>query len=758
MNKIRVTVLVFFLFISLLIPTLSNQSLLVQAEERDILVETDLRIELLTIVQYLSGNPILTRSEFPYHQEMIQKFLPFKSHFAVAFTKMLFERGFSYDAPPTAMLHLSQPPELKVVTPFTDYLIKRADGQQNMDKFVDGLRVFAKETNFISVMEEFKPYFKTIEIKTRQKFEGKKYLKQLEDYYGYGQHSYHIILGSFIHCGGYGPSIAREDGTADIYSIIGPCDVIEDYPDFGGASFFESLIFHEFSHSFINPLTESHLKEVNTCQKLFAPISQDMQRLAYGSWETCLNEHLGRIFTARISLVNKGEKTYVQELEDDIRLGFVYLPYLDILYQKYEQNRSQYPTIRDFYPEIILLIKNLTSYPSIPTKFAFSTTGVKGVGLEWKDNARDEDGFRIYRSIQKQSGYQILVELPKNSKEYDDNTIEPGGMYWYKLTAYNKNGEIEVSPIFTKIQFSVPNEPANFNLESVKGEIVTLGWEYKSKCSGFVLSELPDQKEIQRVQGDIREIILKDVSFGKHTYELRSYNQSGEEIKYCTKAPRVSAIVVRPPEDLKATLINDTVVELTWKLSENDSKQIAIFRRGGVSKEFNLLKEIPRAFRFVDENLEPDTEYEYQIHSKIDTKIESGFSKISSIKTNPKQVQEIIIKLKVGEQGVFIQEGRVFVPMGFIGERIGAKVSWDGPEQKITIQTLEVKLELWLGKNTAKVNGVERQIDPNNPKIMPVIRDGRSYLPLRFVGESLECEVKWDAKAQEVTLIYKRRV
>lgn len=730
------------------------------AEEKDIFVETDLRIELLTIIQYLSDNPLLTRYDFPYRQEMIKQFLPFKGHFAVAKTKMLFDRGFSFDGPPGVMMHLSQPPELKVVVPFTQYLIDRADGEINLREFLDGLRVFVKETKFMQIMEQFKPYFETIESQTRQKFDSKAYLKQLEAYYGYGQHSYHIILGSFIHCGGYGPRVQLEDGTSDIYSIIGPCDVIGDYPDFGGVTYFEGLIFHEFSHSFINPLTDEHWKDFKDLGKLFSPISSDMQNLAYGDWKTCINEHLGRVFTARIAYANKGYETWEREIEEDIKIGFVYLPYLDKLYQIYEQNRSKYPTIRDFYSEISGLFKRLTTYPAIPTKFKITTSGLKGVSFEWKDNAKDELGYRIYRSKQKFEGYTLLAELPKSSKEFDDLSIEPGESYWYKLAAFGEKGEIEVYPVSIRIPFPAPSEPLNFHFVSVIGQTASLAWDYKTKCSGFILYEMPVHEEIQKISGEERRIGLTGTSFGKHTYALTAYNELDKEKKFSPKEALTTLFVLKPPGNLKGKAIGESSIELTWELLENDSEKVLIYRKKG-SDEFKKLVEIPITLAYKDEKLEPDSEYEYKIMVKKGENILSDESLAIKVKTEPKKElekpEEIVIKLKLGEQGSFVQEGRVFVPLRWTAQAFGARVDWNPQDQKISIFLDDTIIELWKGKNTAKVNGIVKLIDPNNPKITPTIVSGRTFVPLRFVGESLGCEVKWDAKTQEITIIYRKK-
>jgi len=99
-------------------------------------------------------------------------------------------------------------------------------------------------------------------------------------------------------------------------------------------------------------------------------------------------------------------------------------------------------------------------------------------------------------------------------------------------------------------------------------------------------------------------------------------------------------------------------------------------------------------------------------------------------------------------------EGRTYLPIRYIAEPIGAKVLWDGSEKKVTIILKSNIIELWIGKNIAKVNGYNTYIDVNNSKVAPMIINGRTMLPIRFVAENLGCYVEWDGKDNKITIIY----
>ncbi len=131
------------------------------------------------------------------------------------------------------------------------------------------------------------------------------------------------------------------------------------------------------------------------------------------------------------------------------------------------------------------------------------------------------------------------------------------------------------------------------------------------------------------------------------------------------------------------------------------------------------------------------------------------------------QKKKIIVKMTIGRKGMLvngrfvptdvapvIKNNRTLVPIRFVTEAIGANVSWDGKLRKVTIKLNNNIVELFINKNTAYVNGSPRQIDPNNPKVVPIIMHNRTFVPLRFIMEAFGAKVGWDAKTRTVTIEY----
>ncbi len=87
-----------------------------------------------------------------------------------------------------------------------------------------------------------------------------------------------------------------------------------------------------------------------------------------------------------------------------------------------------------------------------------------------------------------------------------------------------------------------------------------------------------------------------------------------------------------------------------------------------------------------------------------------------------------------------IRNNRTMVPMRTIFEYLGAEVLWDENSRTISAQKDETSILLQIDKKTAYLNSKEIILD--SP---PIIENGRTLVPLRFVSESLDSKVEWNA-------------
>jgi len=101
----------------------------------------------------------------------------------------------------------------------------------------------------------------------------------------------------------------------------------------------------------------------------------------------------------------------------------------------------------------------------------------------------------------------------------------------------------------------------------------------------------------------------------------------------------------------------------------------------------------------------------------------------------------------------FAMNGRTYVPMRAIFEKLGAEVLWDEQTQSVTATKGDVTIELTLNKTQAFRNDAAVTLDT-----APMLRDGRTFVPVRFIAESFNNPVAWDAAASTVKIGKSNRI
>ncbi len=101
-----------------------------------------------------------------------------------------------------------------------------------------------------------------------------------------------------------------------------------------------------------------------------------------------------------------------------------------------------------------------------------------------------------------------------------------------------------------------------------------------------------------------------------------------------------------------------------------------------------------------------------------------------------------------------IRNGRTLLPARYVTEPLGGDVTWDGGAKKVVCMLNDNTVELWIDMPNARVNGSVIPIDPDNPDVVTTIINDRTMVPMRFLAESLGCEVEWVADTKEIILTY----
>ncbi|ATW25521.1 stalk domain-containing protein [Candidatus Formimonas warabiya] len=98
-----------------------------------------------------------------------------------------------------------------------------------------------------------------------------------------------------------------------------------------------------------------------------------------------------------------------------------------------------------------------------------------------------------------------------------------------------------------------------------------------------------------------------------------------------------------------------------------------------------------------------------------------------------------------------LQNGSTLIPMRPFFEALGASVNWDSTHKTVVGRRDNTVVELTINKKIAIVNGKEIFLS-----LPGKIINGNTFIPLRFVGESLGDDVDWNPQTNTISITVHR--
>jgi titin len=330
------------------------------------------------------------------------------------------------------------------------------------------------------------------------------------------------------------------------------------------------------------------------------------------------------------------------------------------------------------------------------------------------------------------------------------------------------------------LKTTTPQAPTNLGVDNVTQSSVTISWTDNAFLEdGFKVERKEDGGTFTEVadvgpnsQNGTTSWVDNSVNPGTTyhyrvcTYDLGVQSSYSNEVTTTTAAPVPSA-----PADLQATAMSPWDINLTWVDTDYETGyKIERLEAGTWSVVATVGADVDS---YLDAGLTPDTTYEYQLQA-FNSAGDSSYSNVATASTQtevgpPTQPtgDQVTLRFYIDSTNYFVNDaeetmdtspvilnGRTLLPIRYVTEPLGAQLQWNGAEQKVTIPMENTTLELWIGNSQAYVDGNPVQIDAGNPNVTPIIRDGRTLLPMRFVSENLGCDVSWNGAQQEVEVTY----
>lgn len=319
-----------------------------------ILVHVDPRLELLGVVQMLAAQSA------PPHGFALHPRNPYvaalKKRFSDAAQDDVVKREaalpafFDFLHRGDLLMRLGPLPDLQPKLFIPGAMAFQAGGQAALDGWLGALRDFSKRRDFAAAVAEQKPLIEPAVDAFRQSVIKNDYLRKIERYTGLpfvGR--YEVSLSPFFLAGSMDNVVyMADDGSYDIRTVIGA----QETP--GGLDFlpdrYPTTVWHELSHGLLDTMADLNEDEI---MERGGPNGRNKPAGCYGDWLQCVKEQVVRAVMIRLVTINMGEAAGKRVLQEE---GTVRFPALADMVEKlkiYEKERDKYPTLVEFYPELL---------------------------------------------------------------------------------------------------------------------------------------------------------------------------------------------------------------------------------------------------------------------------------------------------------------------------------------------------------------------------------------------------------------------
>ncbi len=325
----------------------------------------DERIELVSIICHLAGFQEYNMGMGgDYTADIDRYFAEVKNHPAVEMMDSLRRyNGVSFDSPMTFAINLTKAGDGFILVNDTVAPESRWNGV-DLKKAVATISDFYVKSNFSNFFDFHKPFYEKIcslfDSNVISKFNQNWY----EQFYGMPPtDKFKVVIGFTNGGGNYGPSCQLQGQPRNVYAIIGYALDNNGEPYYiSDPEMYLGTLVHEFNHSFVNPLADNPVftSEIESAGNAMMQYCRKvMRKNAYSTWKTLVNESIVRASVIMYLLDNGAtEEDARSSVIEEMSTGFYWTPELVKCLQYYTANRDRYPTIKSYYPEIVMFFQN----------------------------------------------------------------------------------------------------------------------------------------------------------------------------------------------------------------------------------------------------------------------------------------------------------------------------------------------------------------------------------------------------------------
>ena len=270
--------------------------------------------------------------------------------------------------------------------------------------------------------------------------------------------------------------------------------------------------------------------------------------------------------------------------------------------------------------------------PAQPGNLSISVVSDSQLDLAWVDQATNESGYTVQRSLDGVDWSTLTKALPAGSTSFSDSGLDDATEYFYRVMATNAIGVSDFSD--TQSTYTLPIAPSNIQVTSITPDEVTLTWQNNSTLatSFRIEQQLPDNSwtQIGTASADDNSITLNGTfnPTGTNSFRIEAYAVGGYSaaatMSVTGTAPEAPPIWSSPHR----TLIRSTCRGMRQPMPP------ATRLRSTDGTTWTTIADHQAGTSFADTDLDEATEYYYQVTAN-DATGSSLSSDIQSANTLP---------------------------------------------------------------------------------------------------------------------------
>ena len=266
----------------------------------------------------------------------------------------------------------------------------------------------------------------------------------------------------------------------------------------------------------------------------------------------------------------------------------------------------------------------LSNIPAAPTNLAVQSVNSNQIVLTWVDNATNETGYSVERSVGTNLSFEFVAGLAANTTTFTNGTLLPNTTYFYRVRATSGAGASAFSnEVSATTAPPPPTAPSALTANALSATEVGLSWaDNSTNETGFEIQRslnfAANFVTVQTTAENATSFVDTGLTpFTQYFYRVRANGTAGSNSGF-TPSTAVNTLLPPPaaPTNLAARVLTDAEIMLNWTDNSTDESGFVIERSVGANNSFSVIQTTTaNVTSFINVGLAAGTVYFYRVRA-----------------------------------------------------------------------------------------------------------------------------------------------